>query len=110
MRFNDAATRSGLVVDGLRFVFDAMAWAPDLLHASPDAQISARELCIAIVRYAQEIFDAEGLAALHDWRLASGEDVGRYVQAMVLQGLIEASNHDRPEVLNAVGPLRQFAR
>jgi uncharacterized repeat protein (TIGR04138 family) len=110
MLFNDAAVRSRLVVDGLRFVFDAMAWAPDLLRASPEAHISGQELCTAIVRYAQEIFEAEGLEALHDWGMERGEDVGRYVRAMLLHGLMQASNGDRPEDFDAVGPLRKFAR
>jgi uncharacterized repeat protein (TIGR04138 family) len=108
MLFGVAAARSGLVVDGLRFVFDAAAWAPDLLHASPKAYISARELCIAIVRYAQEIFEAAGLAALRDWGMESGDDVGRYVHAMVQHGLTEASNEEKMEDFKGVGPLRQF--
>jgi uncharacterized repeat protein (TIGR04138 family) len=106
--FNNAAARSGLIVDGLRFVFDAMAWAPDLLSASPEAHTSGPELCVAIVRYAEEIFDAEGLGALRDWGLVSGEDVGRFVRALVHNGLMEASNDDRLEDFNGVGPLRQF--
>ncbi len=110
MWFANAAARSGLVVDGLRFVFDARAWAPGLLHAAPAAHITAPQPCVAMVRYAEEIFDAEGIEALRDWGIASGEDVGRFVQAMVLHGLIESTSADRPEDFNGVGPLRQLAR
>jgi uncharacterized repeat protein (TIGR04138 family) len=108
--FSDAAAHSGLVVDGLRFVFDAMAWAPDLLGTSPEAPTSAQALCIAMVRYAQEIFDAAGLAALRDWGMESGDDVGRYVHAMVQRGLMEASNEAKMEDFKGVGPLRGFVR
>jgi uncharacterized repeat protein (TIGR04138 family) len=110
MMFNNAAQRSNLVVDALRFVFDAMAWAPDLLRRSAETHIGGPELCVAIVRYAEEIFDAEGIEALRDWGIVSGDDVGRIVNAMVLHGLMEASNEDHPEDFNRIGSLRQFAR
>ena len=110
MWFNNAAARSGLVVDGLRFVFDAMAWAPDLLRVSPEAHISGPELCVAIVRYAEEIYDTDGVQALRDWGMESGEDVGRFLRAMVMHGLVEASTEDRLGDFNRVGPLQQFAR
>jgi uncharacterized repeat protein (TIGR04138 family) len=108
MLFNDAARRSGLVVDGLRFVFDAMAWAPDLLCRSPESHIRGQELCLAIVRYAQEIYEQEGIEALRDWGIVTGEDVGRIVSAMVLHGLMEASQDDKPDDFKGVGLLRRF--
>jgi uncharacterized repeat protein (TIGR04138 family) len=110
MLFNDAARRSGLVVDGLRFVFDAMAWAPDLLRSSPETHIRGSELCLAIVRYAEEIYEHEGTEALRDWGIVSGEDVGRFVSAMVLHGLMEASPDDKPDDFKGVGLLRRFAQ
>jgi uncharacterized repeat protein (TIGR04138 family) len=108
--FNDAARRSGLVVDGLRFVFDAVAWAPDLLRSSPVVHIRGQELCVAIVRYAEEIYEAEGIEALRDWGIVTGEDVGRFVNAMVLHGLMEASQYDKPTDFYGIGSLRRFAR
>jgi uncharacterized repeat protein (TIGR04138 family) len=110
MLFHDAAQRSGLVVDGLRFVFDAMAWAPDLLRSSPVITIRGPELCMAIVRYAEEIYDAAGIEALRDWGIVTGEDVGRFVNAMLLHGLVEASENEQLNDFNRVGLLRRFVQ
>jgi hypothetical protein len=110
MRFREVASRSGLVIDGLRFVFDAIAWAPDLLHRSPAALFSAPEVCLAMVRYAEEIYDAAGIEALRDWGIVTGNDVGRFTSAMVLHGLLEPSRAENPEAFQGVGLLQRLAQ
>lgn len=110
MLFKDAAQRSTLVVDGLRFVFDAMAWAPDLLRSSPEAHIGGQELCVAIVQYAEEIYEQEAIEALRDWGIVTGEDVGRFVSAMVLHGLMQSSPGDNPDDFKGLGLLQHFAK
>ena len=109
MLFDDAARRSGLVVDGLRFVFDAVAWAPDLLRSSPGTHLHGQALCLAIVRYAEEIYEREGIEALRDWGIVTGEDVRRFIAAMVLHGLLEASKADHADDFKAVGLLQRLA-
>jgi uncharacterized repeat protein (TIGR04138 family) len=108
MLFDDAARRSGLVIDGLRFVFDAMAWAPDLLRCSSETHLRGQELCIAIVRYAEEIYEREGIEALREWGIVTGDDVRRIIGAMVLHGLLEASQDDHPDDFKGVGLLQRF--
>ena len=65
---------------------------------------------MAIVRYAQEIYDVDGIEALRDWGIVTGEDVGRFVKAMVLHGLTEASKNDQPDDFKGVGLLRRFVQ
>ena len=110
MRFREVASRSGLVIDGLRFVFDAMAWAPDLLQISSEVPVRGPDLCRALVRYAQEIYDAAGTEALRDWGIVTGTDVGRFVTTMVLHGLLEPSRADNPEAFQEVGLLQRLVQ
>ena len=99
---------SGLAVDGLRLISDALAHVPRLLGVAPEDHIRGPELCTAVARYAEEVFEAEAFDALAEWGLATGQDVGRGVAALIEAGLMEESEQDSPDDFAGVGPLRHF--
>ena len=110
LTFNWTASESGLPVDGLRFVSDALSFAPRFIDgARPGEHITGRQLCAAVAAYARERFGADGLHVLAEWGLATGADLGCAVGALVEHGLMEASAEDGPAEFEGLGPLADLA-
>jgi hypothetical protein len=107
-QFRDAARRGGLVVDGLRFVFDAMAWTTELIRPQEWSYSDEVQLCIAVVRYAEEIYDRAALDALRDWGIHTGADIGRHAEVIVQNCLARPPLDRQPPSFAAIGPLGQF--
>jgi uncharacterized repeat protein (TIGR04138 family) len=105
--FTGAAERSGLNIDALRFVFDAGIYARDFALDTPQGRLGEAPLCMAVVRFAEELYGNAGLSALRDWGLVSGYDVWRIVETLVQNGLMEPSEDDSGAA--DFGPLAQIA-
>ncbi|MBX3401752.1 MAG: hypothetical protein KF873_23735 [Gemmataceae bacterium] len=95
LEFIRVARRYKLSEDGLRFVYDALAFAPRLLPDYPaKGTIRGQKLCEAIARFAIEWFGADAAETLAEWKLDTGRNVGQYAVVMCKEGLMDASRED----------------
>jgi uncharacterized repeat protein (TIGR04138 family) len=108
--FAAAAERSGLNIDALRFVFDARLYAWDFAVDTLQGRLGKTQLCLAVVRFAEELYGEQALAALRDWGLVSGRDVRLVVAALVENGLIEPDAHELADEYVESTPLSEIAR
>lgn len=111
LAFAKAAAIVDYPVESLCFVTDALFYAPrycDTLEWG--GHVRGQALCTALVRYAQETFEADALDVLAEWGLVVGEDVARVVEALLAEGLIRSSDRDSFSDFEEVGLLSRLVR
>src|SRR5215218_1042956 len=87
--WNRAAAEIGIPVDGLEFVLDALNFTPQYCGDEPeDAGTQARhctaeEFCNAFVRFAEDTFGSDYIAALKLWNLDTSEKLGHVVYELI---------------------------
>jgi uncharacterized repeat protein (TIGR04138 family) len=107
--FARAAVNSGRSIYAIRFAFDAIGDRLDFVEGSSGGHIRGPQFCAVIVGFAERIFGRESLAALAEFGLETGEDLGQCVAVMLEAGLMQASPDDAPEDFDGIGPLRSLA-
>jgi uncharacterized repeat protein (TIGR04138 family) len=84
-------------VDAVMFVHAALSLAArDSRDDAGGFHVTARDVCVALRKYAMYYFNdkAEALDLLAEWKVGSSEDVGRIIYGMVAAGLLTTSPED----------------
>ena len=89
------------VADELGARAETLAWMlggiNSLCETRPDADITAREICAALIRDLNQFWTGRIEEGLDFVRIESGEEVGRLAFGLVAKGLLRVSANDRPE-------------
>jgi uncharacterized repeat protein (TIGR04138 family) len=97
--FISAAKATGVSVDGVMFVHDAVLLALSLSKQVSWVHVRAADVCEAVRIHANYYFNdaKEARDLLSEWGIHSSEDVGRIVFALVSDGILRASEEDSVE-------------
>ena len=96
------ATSIGVPLDGISFIYDAFEHAQQRTpNESGEGEhvlhhITAAELCNSFVRLAQDTFGKESASALNSWNLASSEQLGRAIYALINCKVFQQQESDLP--------------
>jgi hypothetical protein len=108
--FAEAARRSGVQIDALRFVFDADVNSRDIALDTPEGRLHGLGLSEAVVRYAEDLYGSDALKSLADWGMVNGLDVNRVWEALVASGLINTATHRSNDHAFDLASLARFSR
>jgi 2-amino-4-hydroxy-6-hydroxymethyldihydropteridine diphosphokinase len=88
--FAPVAERSGATLDGVHFVMDALTLAAP--PGAPGGHVTAADVCRGVHHYVHTYFNDvdEARDLLTEWKVRTGEDVGRIIFAAVDLGLLRA--------------------
>jgi uncharacterized repeat protein (TIGR04138 family) len=95
------AAELGIPFDALRFVWDAIEFAPQYHGHEPGGgrfavpHLNAAEFCDAFLRYTKDMFGKRWEKELTDWNLDTSDKLGRVVFALIDRGLLQRDEHDR---------------
>jgi len=93
------ANATGLPLDGVRFVLDALKGTRvtrSKRDGSVPSGVGAPEICACVRRYARTYFNSadEARKCLSLWRIRTSEDVGAIIFAMVEAGVLRSEPGD----------------
>jgi uncharacterized repeat protein (TIGR04138 family) len=92
-------------VDAVMFVQAALLLAGrDSPHDGKRFHVTARDVCVALRKYARWYFNdkVEAVDLLAEWKVGCSEDVGRIIYGMVAAGLLATSPEDSQDDFNGL--------